>query len=94
MTRTELARALATRRGLPRAEAARVVSAVLEGIEEALCEGRRVEVRGFGTLRPRHYPGYIGRNPRDGGRVVVGPKVLPVYRPGRALLARLAQREE
>lgn len=94
MTRTELVRALAERHGMSRKEAARVLQAVLGGVEESLREGFRVEIRGFGTLRARLYPSYEGRNPQTGARVSVQRKVLPVYRPGKALLARVASEEE
>lgn len=89
MTRTDLIRSVADRHGLSRSAATVAVDAVLDGLVEALCAGQRVEIRGFGTWRARHYPGYIGRNPRTGERVHVPPKVLPVFRPGRALLARI-----
>ena len=94
MTRAELVRALAERHGLTRREAARVVGAVLDGVEASLRDGYRVEIRGFGTWRARSYPAYQGRNPRTGERVPIAPKVLPVYRPGKALLARVAGEEE
>jgi len=89
MTRTDLVRTVADRNGLPARAAGQVVDAVIDGIAEALCSGRRVQVRGFGAWRARHYPGYVGRNPRTGERVFVPAKVLPVFRPARALLARV-----
>ena len=89
MTRNELARAVAEREGIAQSEARRAVGHVLERLAEALCEGRRIEVRGFGTLRSRYYPGYTGRDPRNGDEVEIPPKVLPVFRPGRELLQHL-----
>lgn len=89
MTRSDLVRALAERQALPRRVSRRVVDTVLDGIVEALCAGDRVELRGFGCWRVRHYPAYTGRNPRSGERVFVEPKVLPVFKAGRALLERL-----
>lgn len=89
MTRSELIQALAERHGLTRKAAGTVVHEVIDALSEALCAGHRVEIRGFGTLRARHYPGYLGRNPRTGERVVVHRKVLPAFRPGRGLVDRV-----
>ncbi|MBW1879168.1 MAG: integration host factor subunit beta [Deltaproteobacteria bacterium] len=89
MTRNELIQALADRHGLTRKVAGSVVHEVLRGLREPLCAGSRVEIRGFGSLRARHYPGYRGRNPRTGERVVVDHKVLPVFRVGRGLFDRV-----
>jgi len=89
MTRNELIQALADRHGLTRKVAGSVVHEVIDGLRESLRSGSRVEIRGFGSLRARHYPGYGGRNPRTGERVVVEHKVLPVFRVGRGLLDRV-----
>ncbi len=94
MTRNELADAVAKREDLTRVDARKAVIQVLERLATALCEGRRVEVRGLGTLRPRYYAGYIGRDPRNGDPVEIPPKVLPVFRPGRELLQRLNHVDE
>jgi integration host factor subunit beta len=91
MTRSDLIRALAERHGLSRRAAREVLAEILAELREALTRGERVEIRGFGTWRARHYPAYTGRNPRTGDRVSVDEKVLPVFRPGRALLERLEQ---
>jgi integration host factor subunit beta len=85
MTRSELIGALARRQSLTAKAASSVVESVFSGIEQALADGKRVELRGFGTFRARHYPGYAGRDPRTGEPVVVEPKVLPIFKAGKAL---------
>lgn len=89
MTKSELVDALARREGLPRATAERVVNVFFDSVREALSEGRRVEVRGFGSFRARSYGGYTGRNPRTGAAIVVEPKVLPVFKVGKELRIRV-----
>jgi len=61
------------------------VNLFFESIKEALQEGDRVEIRGFGSFLVKNYDGYTGRNPKTGVRVEVQPKKLPVFRPGREL---------
>ncbi len=94
MTRSELVRAIAERHGLPRRAADAAVGAILDGLSRGLADGRRVEIRGFGTLHTRRVAGYRGRNPRSGAGVEVPPKFKVVFRPSGALLARVAGDEE
>lgn len=89
MTKSELVDAVARRQGLPRVTTERVVSVLFESIRDALVSGGRVEVRGFGSFKARHYEGYTGRNPRTGSPIVVAPKVLPVFKVGKELRVRV-----
>jgi len=89
VTRNELAKAVARRVGATQAQTRIAVVEVLACLDDALCEGRRIELRGFGTLRPRYYSGYTGRDPRTGDSVEIPAKVMPVFRPSRLLVDRL-----
>ncbi len=61
------------------------VNLFFNSIKEALKDGDRVEIRGFGSFSTKKYDEYIGRNPKTGEKVKVKPKKLPVFRPGREL---------
>lgn len=89
MTRSQLVDALATRRNLPRRTAEEVVQTVFMAMRDALLDGDRVEIRGFGSLKVKRYAGYLGRNPRTGESLQVAPKVLPVFRISKGLHNRL-----
>lgn len=89
MTKSELIDAVARRQGVPRPTAERAVNALFDSVSEALLRGDRVEIRGFGSFRARHYDGYTGRNPRTGVPIVVEPKVLPVFKVGKELRVRV-----
>ena len=56
---------------------------------QALIDGDRVEIRGFGSFSVRDYAPYTGRNPKTGAVATVGPKRLPVFKAGRRLKALL-----
>jgi integration host factor subunit beta len=94
MTRNELASVVGDRVGVSDMEAKKAVVTVFDAMRAALCEGRRVEIRGFGTLRPRYYSGYTGRDPRTGDSVEIPAKVMPVFRPSRVLVMRLNAMDE
>jgi len=57
----------------------------------ALAEGQRVEIRGFGSFSLHHRPPRVGRNPKTGESVSVGSKYVPHFKPGKELKERVNQ---
>ncbi len=67
----------------------RIVAAVFEEITQALCEGNRVELRGFGAFSVKQRGARTGRNPRTGTAVKVAEKRVPYFKTGKELRERL-----
>ena len=67
----------------------RIVSTVLDAITNALAQGHRVELRGFGAFSVKSRPARVGRNPRTGEAVTVSEKRAPFFRTGKELRERL-----
>lgn len=67
----------------------RVVGVILERMINALENGGRVELRGFGAFSVRSRPARAGRNPRTGDPVDVRAKHVPFFKSGKELRARL-----
>ncbi len=67
----------------------KIVDAVFNGIADALANGDRVELRGFGAFSVKHRDARIGRNPRTGETVQVDAKKLPFFKTGKALREKL-----
>jgi integration host factor subunit beta len=67
----------------------KIVAVILDEIAEALAEGNRVELRGFGAFSVRERSPRVGRNPRTGEKVEVKAKRVPFFRPGKELRARV-----
>jgi integration host factor subunit beta len=67
----------------------RIVSTVFDEIGEALAEGNRVELRGFGAFSVRPRGERTGRNPRTGDEVKVPSKLVPYFKTGKELRERL-----
>ncbi|MBQ7672909.1 MAG: HU family DNA-binding protein [Alphaproteobacteria bacterium] len=63
----------------------RVVSIVVESIVDALKEGRRVELRGFGSFWVKTRPAAQRRNPRTGEKVSVKERHVPFFKAGKQL---------
>jgi integration host factor subunit beta len=66
-----------------------VVKAILGRIEDALANGDRVEIRGFGAFSTKDLRARQGRNPRTGDSVVVAEKKAVHFKPGKEIRQRL-----
>lgn len=67
----------------------RIVATIFDEITNALADGRRVELRGFGAFSTRARDARTGRNPRTGTAVKVDAKRAPYFKPGKELRERL-----
>jgi integration host factor subunit beta len=67
------------------------VRLMLDAIGDALSEGARVEVRGFGSFALSYRPPRVGRNPKSGEQVVVPAKHVPHFKAGKELRERVDQ---
>ncbi|MFO7726698.1 MAG: HU family DNA-binding protein [Desulfonatronovibrio sp.] len=85
MNKSELIRSLAEERDISIDEATDIVSVFFDSMKEALKNGDRVEIRGFGSFKIKEYKPYQGRNPKTGEVVDVSPKKLPFFRAGKEL---------
>ncbi|OSZ63264.1 integration host factor subunit beta [Sphingomonas sp. IBVSS1] len=66
-----------------------IVTTIFDEITDALAEGRRVELRGFGAFSTRAREARTGRNPRTGTAVEVDAKRVPYFKPGKELREKL-----
>jgi integration host factor subunit beta len=66
-----------------------IVNAIFDEIVIALGCGDRVELRGFGVLSPKIRGARKGRNPKTGAEAQVPQKVIPFFKTGKEMRARL-----
>jgi len=93
MNKSDLIENLSTGVGLPLKTADKLVTLVFREMSEALAKGERVEIRGFGSFKTKHYDGYGGRNLKTLEAVEVKPKNLPFFKCGLELKRRLNSQE-
>ena len=67
----------------------RIINTVFDRIVEALGNGDRVELRGFGAFSVKDRQSREGRNPRTGQSVKVEAKRVPFFKTGKELRERL-----
>ena len=75
-----------------RRDAEVMVNAVFESLADALRRGERIEIRGFGSFSINRRPPRVGRNPRSGAQVPIPEKLVPHFKPGKALRESVDQR--
>ncbi len=66
-----------------------LVNTVLSGISDALVEGDRVELRGFGAFSIRKREARKARNPKNGAEVHIGERCAIYFRTGKELRERI-----
>lgn len=85
MIRSMLVSELAERLDIPERTCQRIVSTIVTTIEDALIDGNRIEIRGFGTFAVKYRPARRGRNPLSGKTVDVPPRYTVHFRAGKAM---------
>jgi integration host factor subunit beta len=66
-----------------------VVNTVFDSIEEALRDGDKVEIRGFGSFTIRERLAREARNPKSGEVVRISSKRTPFFKTGKELKERV-----
>ena len=85
MTKAELVEKVSSQINLTKKQTEVVVNTVFQSITESLSEGKKVELRGFGSFRIRQRNARIGRNPKSGTQVDVPAKKVPFFKAGKEL---------
>lgn len=90
MTKSELIAALAARYSqLAARDTDYAVKTVLDAMTQALAEGQRIEIRGFGSFSLSERAPRVGRNPKSGEQVLVPGKQVPHFKAGKELRERV-----
>lgn len=85
MTKVELIRQIANRASVSQKDAEKALKAFTEAITEALKEGDKVTLVGFGTFEVSERAGRTGRNPQTGEPVEIPASKSPKFKAGKAL---------
>lgn len=86
VSKTELADALSKR--IPGSDERRCATAaqiIRNSLIEALAEGKRIEIHGFGTFARKFRDARWGRNPQTGEVVRVTPRYTVCFKAGKGL---------
>tara|TARA_R110002124_G_scaffold6321_9_gene38382 strand:+ start:1931 stop:2212 length:282 start_codon:yes stop_codon:yes gene_type:complete len=90
MIRSELVEKIAAENPhLYQRDVERIVATIFDEIIDAMAQGDRVELRGFGSFSVKKRDARRGRNPRTGETVSVDEKHVPLFKTGKLLRDRL-----
>ena len=85
MTKVDLIAKVAAEAELTKKDAEKALSATLEAITNALAEGDKVQIVGFGSFEVKKRAAHTGRNPRTKEPIEIPASAMPVFKAGKAL---------
>ncbi len=85
MNKSELIAKVAEKSGVTKKDAEKAVAGIFASIQEALVEGDKVQVIGFGTFEVKERAARTGRNPQSGEEITIPASKNPSFKPGKAL---------
>ena len=91
MNKNELINAVAERANLTKKDSELAVSAMIEAITDALCEGDKVQLVGFGSFEVKKREARVGRNPKTKEAIEIPATKVPVFKAGKLLKDNVAR---
>ena len=85
MIKVDLVNRVAETSDVSRVKAALAVDTIFKTLKDALKNGRRIELRGFGVFQIRDRKRGVGRNPKTGVEVAILPGKTVRFKPGKDL---------
>ena len=83
--KAELIEKVASATDLTKKDATAAVDAVFSTIQDALANGEKVQLIGFGNFEVRERAARKGRNPQTGQEIEIPASKVPAFKPGKAL---------
>jgi len=91
MNKTDLINQVSELSGLSKKDAGKAVDAVFGAIGEALQNGDKVQLVGFGNFEVRERQARKGRNPQTGEEIEISASKIPAFKPGKQLKDLVAE---
>lgn len=90
MNKGELVDRIAQKATVTKKQADAVLSAAIETIMEAVSEGDKVTLVGFGSFERRHRKEREGRNPKTGDKMLIPETEVPAFSAGKLFKDKVA----
>lgn len=85
MNKADLINALAAKNEISKKDAEKAVNAVLDLIGDALKNGDKVQIMGFGSFEVKERAARTGKNPATGESIQIAASKTVVFKAGKAL---------
>jgi integration host factor subunit beta len=89
VTKADIVEEIANKTNLNKKESFVVVDLIIDNIKNTLSEGKKIEIRGFGSFKVKQRGERMARNPRTGEAVHVPAKLVPYFKPSKLLKERI-----
>ncbi len=89
MKKTELVEKLALKTGASKKDAEALLNAFVEVVSEALVEGDKISLKGFGTFEVRERAERTGHNPKTGEAMTIAASKSPAFKASSSLKAAM-----
>lgn len=85
MNKADLVTKIAEKSELTKKDAEKALNAFVESVQEALKQGDKVQLVGFGTFEVRERAERKGRNPQTKEEITIPASKAPIFKAGKAL---------
>ena len=85
MNKVTLVAKIAEKSGLSKKQAELALGAFIDSVTEALKEGDKLQMMGFGTFEVKERAARTGRNPSTGETIEIPASKTPTFKAGKAL---------
>ena len=92
MNKGELVNAVAQAAGVSKKDADSILTATLETIVEAVAEGGKVTLVGFGSFESRARQAREGRNPKTGEKITIPATKVPAFSAGKSFKEKVSKK--
>ena len=92
MNKGELVDKVSEKASVTKKQADAVISAAIESIMEAVANGEKVTLVGFGSFEPRDRKEREGRNPKTGETMVIPATTVPAFSAGKLFKEMVANK--
>lgn len=90
MIKSELIASLSSKLNhIPEKDITLSVNMLIDAMSDALSDGERIEVRGFGSFSLHYRPPRNAHNPKTGERLLTKSKHSPHFKPGKEIRERI-----
>ncbi|MBP3412648.1 MAG: HU family DNA-binding protein [Oscillospiraceae bacterium] len=91
MNKTELISAIAEKSGMTKKDAEKALAAVIDTLTDAMVQGDKVTLVGFGAFETKTREARMGRNPKTKEAIEIPATRIPVFKAGAALKNAVAK---
>lgn len=85
MNKQQLAENIMARTGMTKAATEQFINAFIETITNALADGDKIQMIGFGTFETKEKAARTARNPQTGEAISIPASIRPVFKAGKML---------